>query len=455
MDFFVIAKFSVSGVIRLLFHERLFASVAVYTLSQLVLFPRAGSEDSMRVDKFKMVVLVLVVSSLVLTAFSLTAAFGQNAKTPALDKITLPKGFKIQVYMDTLPGARSMALSPSGILFVGTKVVKGPVYAIVDKDKDGKADDVYVIAKDLFMPNGVAFKNGSLYVAEVSRVLRFDNIEQHLKDPPAPVVVSTSLPKETYHGWKFIRFGPDDLLYIPIGAPCNVCNPKNPFASMMRMKANGTGLESYAKGIRNTVGFDWHPITKQLWFTDNGRDWLGDVTPPDELNCAPQSGMHFGFPFFYGNNHPDPEFGKDAPHDLKPTMPRADLGAHVAALGMRFYTGNMFPAEYRNQIFIAQHGSWNSSKKVGYQVALARLDGDKVMSVTPFAKGWLQPGEQVVGRPVDVQVMPDGALLVSDDDVGAIYRISYSAQASANPKPKPGSAGPSQHPPIKSNQTIF
>ncbi len=385
----------------------------------------------MRVGKF----ITVLSGLLILTAASLTDAFCQNAKTPSLDKITLPKGFKIQVYMDTLPGARSMALSPSGILFVGTKVMKGPVYAIVDKDKDGKADDVYVIAKDLFMPNGVAFKNGSLYVAEVNRVLRFDNIEQHLKDPPAPVVVAANFPKETHHGWKFIRFGPDDLLYIPVGAPCNVCKPKDPFASITRMKADGTGLEVYARGIRNTVGFDWHPITKQLWFTDNGRDWLGDIAPPDELNCAPRSGMHFGFPYFYGNNIPDPEFGKDAPSDLKATMPRGDLAAHVAALGMRFYTGNMFPAEYRNQIFIAQHGSWNSTKKVGYQVVLARLEGDKVKSVTPFATGWLQPGEQVFGRPVDVQVMPDGALLVSDDDVGAIYRISYSAPA------KPGSAG--------------
>jgi glucose/arabinose dehydrogenase len=395
----------------------------------------------MRVVKYKKVFFAL----LMMTIAPLTAAFAQNAKSPSLDKIILPKGFQIHVYMDTLPGARSMALSPNGTLFVGTRVGKGPVYALVDKNKDGKADEVYVIAKDLFMPNGVAFRNGSLYVAEVNRVLRFDNIEQHLKDPPAPVVVSSNFPKDPHHGWKVIHFSPDNRLYIPVGANCNVCDPKPPFASMMRMKPDGTELELYARGIRNTVGFDWHPVTKKLWFTDNGRDWLGDVAPPDELNSAPESGMHFGFPYVFGNNNPDPEFGTKAPPGLKMTEPKALLGAHVAALGMCFYTGNMFPAEYKNQIFIAQHGSWNSSKKVGYNVVLAKLDGDRVKSVTPFATGWLQSNDLVVGRPVDVLVMPDGALLVSDDDVGAIYRITYSGPDSQKAKsvsPESASAKP-------------
>ena len=386
-------------------------------------------EVCMRIVNFRLV----ISSLLMLTTSALTAAVAQGTKVPQLDKITVPKGFKIQIYRDSLAGARSMALSPSGILFVGTRYDNGCVYALVDKDKDGKADDVYVIAKNLIQPNGVAFRNGSLYVAEISRILRFDNIEQHLKDPPAPVVVSDKFPSKRHHGWKFIRFGPDDKLYVPVGAPCNVCVREDPFAGISRLKPDGSGLEVYARGVRNTVGFDWHPVTKQLWFTDNGRDNLNDTTPPDELNCAPQAGMHFGFPYFYGNNVPDPEFGSRAPSNLKPTAQRAPFAAHVAALGMRFYTGSMFPPEYKNQIFVAQHGSWNSSKKVGYQVVLAKLDGDKVTSVTPFATGFVQPGEQVLGRPVDVQVMPDGALLISDDDAGAIYRVTYSAPA-AKPK---------------------
>jgi len=366
----------------------------------------------------------LIIGLLMLTTGVLPGASAQTTKVPQLDKLKVPPGFKVEVYKDNIENARSMTLSPSGTLFVGT-TRKGFVYAVVDKDKDGKADEVFVIARNLDLPNGVAFRNGSLYVAELNRVIRFDNIEQHLKDPPAPVVVSTNFPDKRHHGWKFIRFSPDDKLYVPVGAPCNVCMRNDPFAAISRMKPDGSEQEVFARGIRNTVGFDWHPVTGQLWFTDNGRDLLNDTTPPDELNCAPQAGMHFGFPFFFGNNVPDPEFGSRAPANLKPVPPRYPFAAHVAALGMRFYTGKMFPAEYKNQIFVAQHGSWNSSKKVGYQVMCVKLDGEKVVSATPFLTGFLQPGEQVLGRPVDVQVMPDGALLVSDDDAGAIYRVSY------------------------------
>ncbi|HEY9678595.1 MAG TPA: sorbosone dehydrogenase family protein [Drouetiella sp.] len=367
----------------------------------------------------------VVSSALILATAAISAASAQEAKIP-VEKIKVPKGFKVNVFSTAVPNARSMCLSPNGTLFVGTRQKSGSVYALVDKDKDGQADDVYVIAKNLLEPNGVAFKDGALYIAEINRVTRLDNIEKHLKDPPAPVVVSDKFPNFTHHGWKFIRFGPDGELYVPVGAPCNVCMRPDPFAGISRMKADGTGLEQYARGIRNTVGFDWHPVTKKMWFTDNGRDLLGDLIPPDELNSAPEPGMHFGFPYFYGNNVPDPEFGSKAPKDLKPVEPKYALGAHVAALGMRFYTGNMFPEEYKNQIFFAEHGSWNSSKKVGYQVLVAKLDGDKVKSVTPFATGFLQPEEQVLDRPVDVQVMPDGALLVSSDEPkGTIYRISY------------------------------
>ncbi len=337
--------------------------------------------------------------------------------------ITLPPGFHINVFANNVDGARSMALSPNGILFVGTRGT-GKVYAILDTNKDYKADEVITIASGLKMPNGVAFRNGSLYVAEVNRVLRYDNIEAKLKNPPQPVVVNSNFPSDTHHGWKFIRFGPDGKLYVPVGAPCNVCERPDPYASIMRMNADGSGLEIFARGIRNTVGFDWNPQTNELWFTDNGRDLLGDNIPPDELNYAPVQGMNFGFPYFYGSNQPDPDFGKGK-DPSQYTPPAQELGPHVAALGMRFYTGNMFPSEYRNQIFIAEHGSWNRSQKIGYRVTLVKLVNNKPVSYKPFAEGWLK-GDSVSGRPVDLQVMPDGSMLVSDDYGGVIYRITYS-----------------------------
>lgn len=337
-----------------------------------------------------------------------------------LDKIKLPPGFKIEVYAGNVPGARSMTLSPNDTLFVGTR--NGEVYAIVDKNKDNKADEVITIAQGLNMPNGVAFRDGSLYVAEVSRVIRYDNIESRLKNPPKPVVVNDTFPKERHHGWKFIRFGPDGMLYVPVGAPCNVCEMEDKrYGSIMRMKPDGSGLEIFAKGVRNSVGFDWDPLTKELWFTDNGRDMLGDDIPPDELNHAPRIGMHFGFPYLHGKEIPDPDLsGERKSEDFNP--PAMELGPHVASLGMRFYTGDMFPKEYRNHIFIAEHGSWNRSTPIGYRVTLVRLKGSKAARYEVFAEGWLQHGK-AWGRPVDVQVMPDGALLVSDDMAGVIYRI--------------------------------
>jgi glucose/arabinose dehydrogenase len=254
-----------------------------------------------------------------------------------------------------------MTLSPNGALFVGTREA-GKVYAVLDHDKDQKADEVVTIAQGLNMPNGVAFRDGALYVAEVNRVLRYDRIESSLRNPPRPIVVTDRFPKDRHHGWKFIRFGPDGLLYVPVGAPCNVCERDDPrYASIMRMKPDGTGLEVFAHGVRNTVGFDWHPETHELWFTDNGRDLLGDDLPPDELNHAPGKGRHFGFPYCHGKNTSDPEFGKK--RECKEfTPPAMELGPHVASLGMRFYTGTMFPPEYKNQILIAEHGSWNQRK---------------------------------------------------------------------------------------------
>jgi glucose/arabinose dehydrogenase len=340
-----------------------------------------------------------------------------------LEQIKLPPGFEISIYASGVENARSMSLSPNGTLFVGTRSA-GNVYAIVDRNGDFQADDVIKLARGLNSPNGVAFRDGTLYVAEVNRVIRFDNIESHLTRSSQPVVINDQFPKDGHHGWKFIRFGPDGLLYVPVGAPCNICQ-RNPdrYAVIMRMRPDGTGLETFARGIRNTVGFDWHPMTKELWFTDNGRDWLGDDQPPDELNHAPQPGMHFGFPYCHGGDLPDQDLGSK--HKCSEfTAPVQKLAPHVAALGMRFYTGTMFPESYRQQIFIAEHGSWNRSTPVGYRITLVRLDHNRAVSYEPFAEGWLQNGRPW-GRPADVLVMPDGSLLVSDDRADVIYRIRY------------------------------
>lgn len=353
--------------------------------------------------------------------FSFTFCCNENANPENPSDIKLPPGFKIEIYTDNVPNARSMVLSPNGVLFVGTREDK--FYAVVDTNKDYKVDEVIAI-EGLNGPNGVAFKDGSLYVAEISKIWQYDNIEDNLKNPPTPVLVSDGFPGDHAHGWKFIAFGPDDKLYVPVGAPCNICLKEDErYASIMRMNADGSNLELFAHGIRNTVGFDWHPQTNELWFTDNGRDMLGDDVPPDELNHAPEKDLHFGYPFVHGDDIPDPEFGEGVDIN-KYIKPAQNLGPHVAALGMNFYTGNMFPDEYKNQIFIAEHGSWNRSKKIGYRVMLVKLQGNEAVSYEPFAEGWLQ-GDSVSGRPVDVLVMPDGSLLVSDDYAGVIYRITY------------------------------
>lgn len=340
-----------------------------------------------------------------------------------LSSIKLPPGFSIEVFSRDVPGARSMALGQKGTLFIGTRD-QGKVYAIAAGQTGKKSSRVTTIASGLNMPNGVAFRNGSLYVAENSRVLRFDNIESHLENPPQPVVVNDTFPSETNHGWKFIRFGPDGKLYVPVGAPCNICEKQDQrYASIMRMNPDGKELQVFAKGIRNSVGFDWHPQTGELWFTDNGRDRLGDNKPPDELNRASGPGLHFGFPYWHGRNIPDPEFGMG--HKAEEfTLPEMELGPHVASLGMRFYTGKMFPKQYQDQIFIAEHGSWNRSEPLGYRLTLVRLKGGRAESYEVFAEGWLQKGT-AWGRSVDLQVMPDGSLLISDDKSGAIYRLSY------------------------------
>lgn len=358
-------------------------------------------------------------------AASLVAVDARAVEPLPIDRIRLPEGFSISVYAADVPNARSMALGEDGTLYVGTRA-GDDVYAITDRDCDGKPDAVLTIASGLRMPNGVAIRDSALFVAEVSRVLRFDDIAAQVRAleatpsrAPRFTVVNDRFPSDAHHGWKFIRFSPGGDLFVPVGAPCNVCEEKDPrYASIMRMKPSGEGLEVFASGIRNTVGFDWHPVTGELWFTDNGRDWLGDEWPPDELNSAPRKGMHFGFPYCHGRGLPDPDFGGKA-KCAEYTPAAQELGPHVAALGMRFYTGTQFPEEYRNQIFIAEHGSWNRSTKIGYRVALVRLEENKPASYEVFADGWLHEGD-VWGRPVDVLVMPDGSLLVSDDYAGAI-----------------------------------
>jgi glucose/arabinose dehydrogenase len=339
-----------------------------------------------------------------------------------LERIKLPPGFSIDLFAEKIAGARSLSLSPNGILFVGSRS-QGKIYAVLDQNSDKKADRVVVIDEGLFLPNGVSFWDGDLYVAEANRILKYRNIEAHLLNPPQPEVVYDKLPSDVHHGWKFIRFGPDKKLYIPIGAPCNVCEREDPYATICRINPDGSSFEVYARGVRNTVGFDWHPETKELWFTDNGRDWLGDDQPPDELNRATEPGLHFGFPYIHGREIVDPEYGsKGSP--IKFTPPEQELGPHVAALGMRFYTGKMFPSKYHHQIFIAEHGSWNRSVPIGYRITLVKLKDNHPASYEVFAQGWLQNGN-AWGRPVDVEIMKDGSLLVSDDKAGAICRISY------------------------------
>ncbi|HSS48389.1 MAG TPA: PQQ-dependent sugar dehydrogenase, partial [Thermoanaerobaculia bacterium] len=319
-------------------------------------------------------------ASLLLLVPVLSCAAGR----PQLERIKLPPGFSIAVYSQSVPGARSLAQSPRGIVYVGTRG-EGKVYALVDKDKDGRADQVFTIASGLNSPNGVAWRDGSLYVAEISRILRFDHVDDHLADPPRPVVVSDAYPRDGSHGWKFIRFGPDGKLYVPVGAPCNVCEPDKPiYASITRIDPKGSGApEIVARGVRNTVGFDWQPGTGVLWFTDNGRDMMGDDVPPDELNRAPKAGLHFGYPYCHAGRFPDPTLG--GKHPCSEFVPPAiALGPHVAALGMRFYTGTMFPAKYRGAIFIARHGPWNRTTKYA-DVSVAYLDANSnVTRVEPF-----------------------------------------------------------------------
>jgi glucose/arabinose dehydrogenase len=354
---------------------------------------------------------------------SSVAAITRASADLPLNKIKLPAGFTISVYAE-VPGARSMVMSPSGTLFIGTQR-SGLVYAVKDTNGDQIADKRWVIASGMNNPNGVALKNGNLYVAEISKVTKFSDIEKKLASPGKGDVIYDKFPTEWAHGWKYIAFGPDGKLYVPVGSPVNVGIPDEQHAAIFRMNDDGTGIEKFASGIRNTVGFTWDPTTKYMWFTDNGRDMMGDDVPFCELNTAPKTGMHFGFPYFHSGTIKDPEFG--GTHEASEfTPPAQNLGPHVAPLGLKFYTGSLFPAEYKNQIFIAEHGSWNRSKKIGYRVSLVSVKDGKAAGYETFASGWLDDTAQKAwGRPVDVLVLEDGSMLVSDDVAGVIYRISY------------------------------
>ncbi len=343
--------------------------------------------------------------------------------SPPIHRLTLPPGFHVSVFSDQVPSAREMALGPDGTVYVGS-MDAGKVYALTDRDHDGHADRVRVIASGLEMPVGVAYRDGDLYVSAVSRILVLRDIDRHLDNPPAPKAVIDDLPSKRHHGWKFIAFGPDGKLYVPIGAPCNICDPMPPYAMLWRIDPNTDVKEPVASGVRNSVGFDWQPGSGKLWFTDNGRDMLGDDIPSDELNRVDRDGEHFGYPYCHQGDLPDPEYG-DAEHPCKNyASPALKLGAHVASLGMRFYSGNMFPARYRGAILIAEHGSWNRSSKSGYRVMAVAVKGDRAVSQWPLVDGF-QKDEKAWGRPADVLVLPDGSVLVSDDLAGAIYRVTW------------------------------
>jgi glucose/arabinose dehydrogenase len=352
---------------------------------------------------------------------------GKLTATPAsdipLDKFKLPPGFKAEVWATGIPGGRAMARGESGKVYVGTRGI-GRVYEVTD---NGTTRTSRVVVDKLTQPAGVAMRSGSLYVMAIDKVLRYDGIEKNPGVAPVDMTAVFKLPKEQHHNWKYIAFGPDGKLYVPFGAPCNICEPpSNEYAQIRRYNADGSGMEVIATGVRNTQGFDWHPTTKELWFTDHGRDWMGDDSPEDELNRMSKTGLNFGFPYCHANGVADKDIKKANACDGV-TLPATTMGPHAAAMGVHFYTGSMFPAEYRNAMFVARKGSWNRTKKFGYDVVTVRTDADgRNAKVTPFMTGFLDPAkDEFSGRPTYFLQLPDGSLLVSDEQLGAIYRITY------------------------------
>jgi len=354
-------------------------------------------------------------------ALFLTHASASPAAADAMGEINLPEGFSINTFA-AVPGARSIAVVPEiGAVFVGTRGDK--VYGFhVNGDRPGRVREVL---KGLNVPNGVAWRDGWLYVAEQHRVVRYAAFNLEVVETATPEILFDGLPDDSWHGWRYIAFGPDGMLYVSVGAPCNVCEVGGLEGTIIRINPEGGEPEIFATGVRNSVGLDFHPGTGELHFTDNGADRMGDDSPPDELNHAPVKGLHFGFPYYGGGSDRTPQFRNDpAPKDA--VLPELHFGAHVAALGIHFYGGGMFPEKYRSTAFVAQHGSWNRSVPDGYR--LVRVDFDpqgRATSYATFAEGWLMPYGQFWGRPVDVKELPDGSLLVSDDSAGAIYRITF------------------------------
>ena len=363
----------------------------------------------------------LVVLLLLACTIAAPECLASSATDRVLAHVRVPAGFRFEVYSDAVPGARALTISPNGTVFVGSRV--GNVYALSRAQGEPSAT-LHVIARDLNMPNGVAFRDGALYVAELHRLVRYDEIEASLAQAPPPKVVRDDLPRDFHHGMKYIAFGPDGRLYMTIGSPCNACDEPR-YGTIVRMNADGSGQEVFARGIRNSVGLTWHPTARTLWFTDNGRDYLGDDAPPCELNHAPAAGLDFGFPYCHGAGIADPEYAHLG-QCAKMIPPTQNLGPHVAPLGLTFYTGASFPETYRGHVFIAEHGSWNRSVPNGYRIALVRLQGDAAAGYEPFVSGF-QLDEEIYGRPVDVAIDRDGALLISDDHAGAVYRVSYVA----------------------------
>jgi glucose/arabinose dehydrogenase len=354
------------------------------------------------------------------------SAFGM----PELKKLKLPTGYRIDLFATGVENARQMAWSESGrVLYVGSRG-EGKVYAITDTDLDRKGDSVRVIAEGLNMPSGIALHKGDLYIAAVSKVLVIKGVDTKLKAKKKGTLdlqtVYAGLPGDRHHGWKYLGFGPDGALYIPVGAPCNICQLSGVYGKILRMKPLGAKPTVFATGVRNSVGFDWNPRNGVLWFTENGRDWMGDDVPNDELNRAPKVGLHFGYPYCHAGKWIDDEEGDAKKYPCsKFASPAQRMGAHVAPLGMKFHRGKMFPPADRNWIYIAEHGSWNRSTKVGYRVVRVRVEVGKAKAYEPFVTGWLN-GDEVWGRPSDILFLPDGSMLIADDYKDAVYRVSYS-----------------------------
>ncbi len=365
--------------------------------------------------------------SAAMASSTLAPLAGRMTATPPseipLDKLKVPPGFKVELWAHGMPGARAMVRGDKGKIYIGTRII-GRVYEVTD---NGKERTSRVVVDKLTQPSGVEFRKGSLYVMAINKALRFDGIETNPNVQPVDMTSVFKLPPEQHHNWKYIKFGPDGKLYVPFGAPCNICvPPTSEYAQIRRYNADGSGMEVIATGVRNTQGFDWHPVTRQMWFTDHGRDWMGDNGPEDELNRMPKTGLNFGFPYCHANAVADQDVKKANACDGV-TLPVTTMGPHAAVMGIKFYTGKMFPAQYRNVAFVVRKGSWNRSVKFGYDVVTvnATKDGKKAR-ITPFLTGFMDEKSQAFsGRPAYLMQMPDGSMLVSDEQLGAIYRISY------------------------------